>query len=213
MKPSLDEVFSPRGIAIIGVSGSGKLGFAEMILMAHLEINNRCVYPVNPKYEEIFGVKCYGSLIDIPEPVDHVVVNIPATSVLELLEQCGEKGVTSVHFFTAGFGESGISERAELEQQMLELARQKNFRIIGPNCVGLHVPKAKTSFALGVPYDHGPIGFLSQSGGHASNLPAFSALRGLRFSKIVSYGNALDIDEIELLDYMADDPETEIIGA
>ena len=212
-KPSLEEVLNPKGVAIVGVSGSGRLGFAEMILMVHIEIKNPYVYPVNPKYNEIFGVPCFASLLDIPGNVDHVVVNIPAEQVIALLEQCAEKGVKSVHFFTAGFGESGIQDRVELEKQMLEVARKGKFRIIGPNCVGLYVPKAKTSFIWGIPYEQGPISYISQSGGNASNLPTYSALRGLRFSKVVSYGNALDIDEIELLSYLAEDPETEIIGA
>lgn len=211
--PSLDEVFSPQGVAIVGVSGSGKLGFAEMILMAHMEIKTPKLYPVNPKYKKVFGIPCFSSVLEIPDRVDHVIVNIPANLVLDLLEQCAEKKVKSVHFFTAGFGESGEKDRADLEKRMLDIARRGNFRIIGPNCVGFYIPEAKTANILGVPYEHGPIGFLSQSGGHASNLPAFGASRGLRFSKVVSYGNALDVDEIELLEYLADDAKTEIIGA
>jgi acetate---CoA ligase (ADP-forming) subunit alpha len=212
LKPSLEEVFSPQGIAIVGASGSGKLGFAELVLYAQIQIGATHVFPVNPKYEEILGLPCYPSILDIVENVDHVVVNIPAGSVLELLEQCVLKKVKSVHFFTAGFGESGYSERVDLEQQMLEIARRGGFRIIGPNCTGLYVPGALVANIVNVPYDPGPIGFLSQSGGHASNLPAFSALRGLRFSKVISYGNALDVDEIEILDYMTYDDETDIIG-
>ncbi|MBU2514243.1 CoA-binding protein [bacterium] len=211
--PSLEEVFSPRSVAIIGVSGSGKLGFAEMVLLGHLEIGNPNVYPVNPKYDKIFDTPCYPSILDIPGPVDHVVVNIPAGSVLDLLHQCARKKVKSVHFFTAGFGESGLEDRVDLEQQMLKIAREGGFRIIGPNCVGLFIPKARTINTLGIPFDAGPIGFISQSGGHANNLPNFSALRGLRFSKVVSYGNALDVDEIELLDYLSTDDETTMIGA
>ncbi len=211
--PSLEEVFTPRSVAIIGVSGSGKLGFAEMVLLAHIEIGNPNIYPVNPKYDKIFETPCYPTILDIPGPLDHVIVNIPADSVLELLEQCTRKKVKSVHFFTAGFGESGIEDRADLEQQMLAIAQKGGFRIIGPNCVGLFIPKSRTVNTLGVPYDPGSIGFISQSGGHANNLPNFSALRGLRFSKVVSYGNALDVDEIELLDYMSTDDETTIIGA
>lgn len=212
-RPTLDEVFKPNGIAVVGVSGSGKLGFAEMILMAHQQIGTERLFAVNPKYSEVFGTTCYRSIIDIPEPVDHVIVNIPASLSLDLLEQCAVKQVKSVHFFTAGFGESGLEDRRQLESEMLKIAQRGGFRIIGPNCVGLFVPRAKTTNMLNVPYDPGSIGFLSQSGGHACNLPQFGALRGLRFSKVVSYGNALDVDEIELLDYFAEDPETEIVGA
>jgi acyl-CoA synthetase (NDP forming) len=141
-----------------------------------------------------------------------VVVNIPAESALALLDDCAAKGVRSVHFFTAGFGESGRAERAELERRLLEKARAEGFRIIGPNCVGLYVPGSRVANTIGAPLEPGPIGFLSQSGGHAQNLPLDGAPRGLRFSKAVSYGNALDVDECELLEYFGEDGETEIIA-
>jgi acyl-CoA synthetase (NDP forming) len=130
-----------------------------------------------------------------------------------LLDDCAAKGVKSVHFFTAGFSESGYTERAELERAMLSKARSGGFRIIGPNCIGLFVPRSRLVNATGVPLEPGPIAFISQSGGHAQNLPFYSAQRGLRFSKVVSYGNALDVDESELLEYFSQDPETEIIAA
>ena len=119
----------------------------------------------------------------------------------------------SVHFFTAGFSESGYTERAELERAMLSRARAGGFRIFGPNCVGLFVPKSRLVNMIGVPLEPGPISFISQSGGHAQNLPLYSGPRGLRFSKVISYGNALDVDESELLEYFSQDPETEIIAA
>jgi acyl-CoA synthetase (NDP forming) len=211
--PSLDEVFAPQGIAVIGASGSGKLAFAEMNVIALTAANYPNIYPVNQKYSEVLGLKCYPSVVDIPDRVDHVIVSIPAEAVLELLDQCAEKKVKSVQFFTAGFSESGLKDRVDLEKAMLAKARQGGFRIIGPNCVGLFVPQNRVYNMVGAPLEAGPIAFISQSGGHASNLPIFSALRGLRFSKIVSYGNGLDINEIELLQYLARDPETKIISA
>jgi acyl-CoA synthetase (NDP forming) len=129
-----------------------------------------------------------------------------------LLDECAAKGVRSVHFFTAGFGESGFPERAELEREMLRKARAGGFRIIGPNCVGLYVPKSRLMNTLGVPLEPGPVAFISQSGGHANNLPADGGPRGLRFSKVVSYGNALDLDENELLAHLCQDPDTDVIA-
>jgi len=209
---TLDEVFCPRGVAVVGVSAS-KLAFAEMVVHALKEAGFPAVYPVNPKYQEVLGLPCYPNIEAIPGVVDHVVVNIPAESVLGLLDECSAKGVKSVHFFTAGFGESGYSERAELEREMLAKARAGGFRIIGPNCVGLYVPKSRLVNYFGDSLEPGPIAFISQSGGHAQNLPSYSKARGLRFSKVVSYGNALDMNESELLDYLSEDPETEIIAA
>jgi len=211
-KVTLDEVFAPRGIAVVGASAS-KIGFAELVVHSLREAEFPATYPVNPKYKEVLGLPCFPSLTDIPGPVDHVVVNIPAGKALELLDECAAKGVKSVHFFTAGFGESGYKERAELEREMLKKAQDGGFRIIGPNCVGLFVPKNRVVNHHQTPLDSGPVAFMSQSGGHAQNLPLFSASRGIRFSKVVSYGNALDVDENELLEYFSNDPETQIIAA
>jgi acyl-CoA synthetase (NDP forming) len=210
---SLDELFSPRGVAVVGASGPGKLTFASIVLQTLKDAGFPAIYPVNPKYEELLGLRCYPDLVSIPGVVDHVVVNIPAESALALLDECAVKGVQSVHFFTAGFRESGFAERAELEREMLQKARAGGFRIIGPNCVGLYVPKSRLMNTLGAPLEPGPIGFISQSGGHANNLPVDGGPRGLRFSKVVSYGNALDVDENELLAYLCSDSETDVIAA
>jgi len=212
-KPTLDEVFSPRGVAVVGVSGSAVMSFASSVVMSLKAAGFPNIYPVNPKYNEVLGLKCYPNLQSIAGPVDHVVVNIPAEASLALMDDCAAKGVRSVHFFTAGFSESGIEAGAVLEKALLDKARQGGFRIIGPNCVGLFVPKSRLVNGGGVPLEPGPVGLLSQSGGHAQLIPVSGALRGLKFSKIVSYGNALDVDECELLDYFAQDPETDLIGA
>jgi len=210
--PTLDEVFCPRGVAVVGVSPLN-LSFAEFVTHSLKEAKFPAIFLVNPKYKEVLGLPCYASLTEIPGVVDHVIVSIPAESVLKLLDDCAAKRVKSVHFFTAGFGETGDAERAELERAMLVKAKVGGFRIIGPNCVGLYVPKSRLVNSLHSPLEPGPIAFISQSGGHAQNLPDYSCARGLRFSKVVSYGNALDVNESELLEYFARDPETEIIAA
>jgi len=212
-KITLDEIFSPRGVAVVGVSGTGAMSFAGMVVLALKEAGFPNIYPVNPRHSEILGLKSYPNLSNIPGPVDHVVVNIPAEASLALMDDCAAKQVKSVHFFTAGFSESGISQRADLEKALLAKARAGGFRIIGPNCVGLFVPKSRLVNGGGVPLEPGPVAFISQSGGHAQIVPATGGRRGLTFSKIVSYGNALDVDECELLDYFAADPETDIIAA
>jgi len=126
---------------------------------------------------------------------------------------CYRTRQAAVHFFTAGFSESGYAERAELERAMLSKARAGGFRIIGPNSTGLFVPKIRLVTSMGTPLESGPIAFISQSGGHAHDLPDYSGPRGLRFSKVVSYGNALDVNESELIEYLSEDPDTEIIAA
>jgi len=210
-RPSLEEVFAPRGVAVVGVSATGN--FATGVLTSLQAAGFPAIYPINPKHTEMHGLPCYARVSDVPGPVDHVVVSIPAEAALSLLDDCAAKGVRSVHFFTAGFSESGEAERADLEMAMLDKARRGGFRILGPNCVGLFIPRTKVVNTAGGPLEPGPVAFISQSGGHATTLPAYGGPRGLRFSKVVSYGNGLDIDDAELLDYLADDDETEIIAA
>jgi len=210
---TLDEVFQPRSVALVGVSAENWMSYAAFALMSLKEAGFPAIYPVNPKYSEVSGLPCFPSVSAIPGPVDHVIVCVAASRVLELLDDCARKGVLSVHFFTAGFRESGERQGIELEEAMLEKARAGGFRIIGPNCTGLFVPKARLTTATRLPMTPGPVAFLSQSGGHAQDLPLHAGPRGLTFSKVISYGNALDIDESELLDYFAEDDETEIIAA
>jgi acyl-CoA synthetase (NDP forming) len=209
----LAELFSPRGVAVVGVSQAERGSFATQVVQSLKEAGFPAIYPVNPKYTEFLGLLCYPSLRAIPGVVDHVVVSIPAESALTLLDDCAAKHVKSVHFFTGGFSESGYPERADLEEAMLAKARDGGFRIIGPNCVGLAVPRSRLVIRVDMPLEPGPIAFISQSGGHACEIPFYSGPRGLRFSKVVSYGNALDVDESELLEYLSQDPETEIIAA
>lgn len=211
-KTPLDEVFAPRGVAVVGASARN-LGFAELVIDACKRAEFPAIYPVNPKYEEVLDLPCYPSVVAIPGPVDHVVVNIPAEASLKLLDDCAAKGVKSVHFFTAGFSESGVRENADLEQEMLEKAKAGGFRIIGPNCVGLYLPKSRLHNDPQAPLDSGPVAFISQSGGHSHGLPYVGKGRGLRFSKVVSFGNGLDVDACELMAYFAEDDETDIIAA
>jgi len=211
-RPSLDDVFSPRGVAVVGVSAK-TMSFAAMVVLSLREAGFPNIYPVNPKYDKVLGLPCYPNLQSVPGPVDHVVVNIPAEASLGLMDDCVDRGVRSVHFFTAGFGESGRKDRADLEAKVLQKARAGGIRIIGPNCTGLFVPRSRLVNSAKAPVEPGPVGFISQSGGHATILPEYSANRGIRFSKVVSYGNATDLNECELLEYFIQDPETEMISA
>ena len=211
-KFTLDDVFSLKSVAVVGASPENFISFSAMAIACLKEAGFPTIYPVNPKYKEAFGLPCYPSVSAIPGPVDHVLVSIPAARTLELLDDCARKGVTSVHFFTAGYRETGEASGVELEKAMLEKARSGGFRIIGPNCTGLFVPRAKYVTADRMPMTPGPVGFISQSGGHAQDMPFHAAPRGITFSKVISYGNALDINECELLEYMAADDETRIIA-
>ena len=221
--PPLDFFFHPRSIAIVGVSKKAP-GFAAVSLgfviackemSAGSAAGGGCdaLYPVNPKYEEVEGLKCYPSLLGIEGPIDHVISSVPAHAVPQLVEDAIAKGVKAIHFFTAGFRETGDEEMAAMEARVVARANEAGIRVLGPNCMGLYVPGAGLSFMPGFPTEPGPAGFISQSGGNAADMVFTSAVRGIRYSKVISYGNAADIDESELLDYLADDPQTEIITA
>ncbi len=214
-REGLDYIFHPRSVAIAGVSTQQR-GFAGVgmgFLIALREMGCPNLYPVNPKYEEVEGLKCYASVLDIEGPVDHVISSVPARIVPRLVHDCIAKGVKTIHFFTAGFRETGEEEMADLEQQVVRQATNAGIRVLGPNCMGLYVPDSGLSFMPGFPTESGPVGFVSQSGGNAGDMVFTSAVRGIRYSKAISYGNAADIDESELLEYLAEDPQTEVIAA
>jgi acyl-CoA synthetase (NDP forming) len=207
---SLDYMFHPRSIAVVGASthdgpGSFVAAIKEMGFTGDL-------YPVNPKAEEIQGLKCYPSLRDIPGHVDHVISSIPLRFVEQLVEDCVEKSVKVVHFFTAGFSETGDEDATALERRILARATSAGIRVIGPNCMGLYVPAAGVSFMPALPVEPGPVAMLSQSGANAGEFCRTGAVRGLRYSKVVSYGNGTDVRESELLEYCAEDPGTAVIA-
>lgn len=212
----LGAVFRPRSVAVVGSfpeAGGGQSNWSPDFLRALAEIGfPGPLYPVNPKYREVLGRPCYASLLEVPGPVDHVIASVPAEGVLRLLEDCIGKRVRSIHFYTAGFAETGVGERAALEEELRARARRAGIRIIGPNCMGLYVPGAGLAFYPGQPPEPGPVALISQSGGTLNQGTGLGYARGLRFSKAVSYGNAIDVDESDLLDYLTGDPETEVIG-
>ncbi len=206
----IEELIHPRSIAVVGASGSGRGGgFVSPLLELGYKGD---IYPVNPKYDEILGMKAYGRVTDIPGPVDFVISSIPASGVLKLIDDCGEKGVKLMHLFTARFSETGRKDAAELEQELLRRAQKHGIRLIGPNCLGLYYPAERIAFHNGMPPESGSVGLASQSGQAVGDIVGFAAERGVRFSKAFSYGNALDFNECDYLDYFAQDAATKIIA-
>lgn len=210
----LEDIFHPRGVAVVGASRESRSARGPGGWLQSLkDAGQPNIYPVNPKADVIDDLPAFDRLTDIPGPVDHVISAIPAVYVLPMLEDAAAKGVRSIHLFTAGFAETGMAERRELQRQLKVRAAELNIRLIGPNCMGLYVPDARVSFAQQLPQDAGPVAFFSQSGTNANDAAYNGALRGLRFSKVVSFGNAIDVSAAELLDYAVSDPQTELIGA
>ena len=209
----LDKVFYPRSIAIIGASPDTK-SQGNGYVAAHQEHNfSGNIYPVHPKAEYVRGIKTYKSILDIPNDVDYVISNVPNFSALELVHQSAVKNVKVIQFFTARFSETGIPEMAELENELLIQAEKYGIRIIGPNCMGVYHPENGMAFRLGMPVEKGNVGFFSQSGGNAIEFVTEGHARGLSFSKGISYGNALDLNEVDFINYLMNDKETSVIAA
>ena len=214
-RADLDRIFNPKSVAIVGVSTDrASDDIAETYLRAVIQCNFRGrIYPINPKGGAIRGLRIYSGVKDVPDSVDYVICCIRAALVPQLIRDCVAKGVKAVQFFTSGFSETGTEEGRRLEAEICDLAREGGIRLIGPNCMGVYCPKGGLSFAVGCPKESGPVALICQSGGNANYFTRYAAQRGVRFSKVVSYGNACDVDESDLLEYLTTDPETEIIAA
>jgi len=208
----LEQFFNPRSVAIVGASRQkSKVGYEILANMLEAGYPGK-LFPVNPKAEEIAGLKCYPDLVSIGEVPDLVLIIVPAKAVPGVMEQCARTGVKAVVIITAGFREVG-AEGKLLEQQVMQTARQAGIRVIGPNCLGVIVPanKLNASFGGDLPCAGG-IAYLSQSGALLAAILDMANASEIGFSKLVSIGNKADVDEIDLLEAIADDQDTKVIA-
>jgi len=206
----LEEILHPRAIAVVGASDSGGRGSGFLSPLIELDFPGQ-LYPVNPKYSEVMGLKAYPSVKDIPGVVDYVISSVPASQVLGMIRDAAEKNVKAIHLYTARFSETGRKEAADLEREILRQAKLANIRLIGPNCMGVYYPAQRIAFSSGMPRESGSIGLASQSGSAIHEIVDLAAQRGLRFSKAISYGNAIDFNESDYLDYFAQDAQTDVV--
>lgn len=211
---NLDVLFHPNSVAIEGASStptSGGYDFTRYLI--DYNFTSR-IYPINPRANEALDLRAYPSLRDIPEPkVDYVICCIPAEGVLALLKDCKTKNVKLIYLFTGRMRATGRDKKTKLEREILEKAKSYSMRILGPNCMGIYYPQIGLSFNLDLPKEGGFVRGFFQSGGGAGEFVRYAALRGVHFSKVISYSNALDMNETELLYYFAQDPETKLIAA
>ncbi len=208
----LEKFFNPDSVAIVGASEKkGKVGAEILANMIEAGYKGK-IFPVNRKAETINGLKCYPDIESIGQVPDVVIIVIPAKAVPAVMQQCAKIGVKSVIIITAGFKEIG-KEGRELEQQVIQIAKQAGIRIIGPNCLGVIVPtnNLNASFGGDLP-SAGSIGYLSQSGALLAAILDMANAKGIGFSKLISIGNKADIDELDIMKSLGDDPDTQVIA-
>jgi acyl-CoA synthetase (NDP forming) len=170
------------------------------------------LYPVHPKAGEIAGLEAYPSVTEVPEALDLVIIATQAARVPEVLEDCVAAKAAYVHVCSSGFSETGEAQGRILEDEIRQIAERGALRVIGPNCMGFHVPSARIKMFEYVTLLDGPVAFVSQSGGHAMSFLMHGPDFGFGFSKVISYGNALTLDAPDFVEYLASDPETQVIG-
>ncbi len=210
---ALDDIFFPSSVAIVGASAEPNSGTNITLLNPLLRWGFRGpIYPVNPKVAEIQGLKTYPSLLDIPGPVDLVICALAARHLPGVARECVQKGVKALHIFSAGFSETGEDEGRRLETEVVSLARQGGVRVIGPNCFGLSCPASGLCTLNDMPPQPGGLALASQSSAIAVEFSDAVAMRGVRFSKAVCYGNGSDLNETDFLEYFGQDPDTRIIA-
>ncbi len=211
---SLDPIFRPRSVAVIGASADrSSIGYALLHNLVTAEFQG-ALFPVNPKGGAIHSLKAYPSILDVPDPVDLAVVAVPRKAVLPVVDECLEKGVRGLVVITAGFAETG-EEGAELERELVAKIRRGGARMVGPNCMG--VINTDEDISLNAAFAptqarRGSIGFVSQSGALGVAILNVAADLGIGLTQFVSVGNKPDVSGNDMVEYWEDDPDTGVIA-
>ncbi|MDD2654960.1 MAG: CoA-binding protein, partial [Candidatus Omnitrophica bacterium] len=206
----INSFFSPSSVAVIGASRHpGKVGYEVLRNISNKKIK---VYPVNPAAKVIMGEKVYASVLDIKGVVDLAVVCIPAEFVPQVVEECGKKNIKNIIIISAGFSEVGQHGK-EMEDKVLKIAKKYKIRMVGPNCLGVIVPKSElnASFFSDIPCV-GETAFISQSGALGVAILDWSLKSNFCFSGFVSVGNMADVSFSELIEYFGNDKNTKVIA-
>ena len=217
MRTDLERFFNPRAIAIVGASRDLDTISGQPLKFLKSHGYPGALYPVNPRYEEVAGVKCYGKLADLPEAPDLALILVNAARVADVLRQCGEKGVPYVIIFSSGFSEVG-GGGIDLQRELAAIAREFEIGVIGPNCQGM-INIADRVFAgfgsvFNADYEPGAVSMVSQSGGFGFSVMNLSSKDGgLAFRQMVTTGNEIGVSTLDFIEYFIRDPQTELIAA
>lgn len=208
---ALGHILYPQSIAVIGAS-KDPLKWGHMLLASILNGGYQGkVYPINPREDEIEGLKCFPSVSDVPEDVDLAIVVVPANIVGNVIQECVDKDVKGAVIITSGFAETGAEGR-KIQDEVVKIARRGDLRLIGPNCMGICSSGARLS-ALMIPFLHegGEVAFVSQSGGYGMQLYVRAQTAGVGISKFISSGNEADLTVTDYLEYFGKDDEVKVI--
>jgi len=207
--PNLDKIFCPAAVAVVGASNKeGSVGHSLILNLS--QGSSATIYPINPKDENVAGLKAYPSLTAVGAPIDLMVIAVPAAIVPAVLEEGGALGIKGAVVISAGFKEMG---KVELEQQLVDICAKYDIALIGPNCLGIINPYLGLNASFAATGAHpGKVAFISQSGAICTAVLDSANKMGIGFSKFMSVGNKAATDELAILDYLAGDKETEIIA-
>ena len=213
LQSKLSRAFRPRTVAVIGDKRAmGYLWLRSMSTFTGKLYSVQIDPDEIPGIEEL-GVPNFPSLAEIPDEIDYAVCSVPRAVAPRIIADCAAKGVGAVALFTSGFAETGEAEGAELQAEIGRIAREAGLPLIGPNCMGLYNPRLGVRQSAEQPTgEAGPVGLISQSGTHAINFGLNGAAQGIRVSTSISIGNAEVLDIPDYLDYLAADPETQVIA-
>ena len=212
---SLDVFFNPKNVAVVGASNNPlKFGYQIVKNLLDLKFEGK-IYPVNPKYDNIQGLKAYKSILEIPEDtIDIVTIIVPNIAVPSIMVDCAKKSVKGVVITSSGFKETGFEGR-KLEEEIVKIAKEAGIRVVGPNTTGtLNMSNGFTTTFTVVPErKKGPLSFIAQTGLFAGvTLNWFLTSQKYGLAKVFGLGNMCDVNEAEALEYLAQDPETKIIA-
>ena len=202
-------LFKPRSVAVVGASSRiGKLGHTVVSNLVSSGYRGK-IYPVNPAGGEILGLPVYREISSISGEIDLAVIVIPAAGVLSVAKECADKGTRFTAIITSGFSEIG---NAEEEKRIIDYARQHDMRVLGPNIIGIYSSAAPMNATFGPPgITAGNVAIVTQSGALGVAMIGKTKVENIGLSAIVSLGNKADVDEVDVLNYLAADSNTKVI--
>jgi acyl-CoA synthetase (NDP forming) len=204
------RLFAPRAVAVAGASTT-RSTFGNRALAAYRAAGwSQGLYALHPEAPEVDGVPAHADLASIDEPVDYLLVAVPAARCADVIRATAGH-VPFVQVVSGGFDEVG-DDGVALGRTLVDAARDVKARVVGPNCIGVYSATGRQTFQLHSSHDPGSVSVVSQSGGLAGDLIVAGAARGIRYSKVLSVGNAIDVTPAEVVEWLLDDPETSVIG-